>query len=90
MVFLSHILKKQYQRPKSMKQQKSLFSKYKGLSSSIILVSGISLAVGVAILFPYFAQDYFKEKQQENRRGINQDSVQPGGMRIWSDPYKPR
>lgn len=31
-----------------------------------------------------------EEIQKKNREGINQESIQPGNMRVWSDPFAPR
>uniref|UniRef100_A0A6Q2YXC1 Uncharacterized protein n=1 Tax=Esox lucius TaxID=8010 RepID=A0A6Q2YXC1_ESOLU len=31
-----------------------------------------------------------EQVQRENRAGINQADVQPVGVKVWSDPYKPK
>lgn len=28
-----------------------------------------------------------EEIQKRNRRGINPEDIQPGGMKVWSDPF---
>lgn len=31
-----------------------------------------------------------EEAQKVNRAGIDREEVQPGHMRVWSDPFAPR
>jgi len=40
-----------------------------------------------AIIFPMMNPDYFREMQAKGRAGINQADIQPGGMKVWSDPF---
>lgn len=30
-----------------------------------------------------------EKRQLQNRAGVNQDEIQPGNMKIWSDPFQP-
>ncbi|KAF6034109.1 hypothetical protein EB796_007588 [Bugula neritina] len=57
----------------------------------------IGLCVGIvcagcyaAIIQPMSHVDSWQTTQRENRRGINQEDIQPGGMRVWSDPFNRR
>ncbi|XP_033106018.1 small integral membrane protein 20-like [Anneissia japonica] len=59
-----------------------------------IIISCFVGLVGVA-LYPIIIQPYFNPKpwqntQKEARKDINQEDIQPGGMRVWSDPFAPR
>ncbi|XP_056606595.1 small integral membrane protein 20 [Triplophysa dalaica] len=59
-----------------------------------LVFGGFVTAVAVAF-YPIFfhplshAEDY-KQVQKMNRTGINQADVQPVGVKIWSDPFKPK
>lgn len=62
----------------------------RGLHAGII-IGGFAAAVCVAlypiIIHPYLnAQDY-KQIQKQTRKDIDQESIQPGGMKVWSDPF---
>nr|XP_006629716.1 PREDICTED: small integral membrane protein 20 [Lepisosteus oculatus] len=64
-----------------------------GRNTKIALIfGGFVTAVGVAF-YPIFFHplthvDEYKKIQQVNRTGINQENVQPIGVKIWSDPFK--
>ncbi|KAK9972074.1 hypothetical protein ABG768_025405 [Culter alburnus] len=59
-----------------------------------LIFGGFIAAVAVAF-YPIFfhplthTEDY-KQVQKMNRAGVNQADVQPVGVKIWSDPYKPK
>lgn len=36
---------------------------------------------------PYLNPDKWKKIQNETRKGIQQEEIQPGGMKVWSDPF---
>uniref|UniRef100_A0A131XAB2 Uncharacterized protein n=1 Tax=Hyalomma excavatum TaxID=257692 RepID=A0A131XAB2_9ACAR len=70
---------------------KSMKAPRRGIHAGVLL-AGIATAVLVALypiaIHPYlFVQDY-KEIQKRTRKDIDQESVQPGGMKVWSDPFK--
>ncbi|XP_034250755.1 small integral membrane protein 20-like [Thrips palmi] len=44
---------------------------------------------GVIVYPMKHAQEYMRI-QDEVRQGIDREQIQPGGMRIWSDPFKER
>uniref|UniRef100_A0A2R5LHA0 Putative secreted protein n=1 Tax=Ornithodoros turicata TaxID=34597 RepID=A0A2R5LHA0_9ACAR len=50
-------------------------------------VSLIGIAVYPVVIYPLLHANEYKEIQKLTRRGIDQESVQPGGMKIWSDPF---
>lgn len=33
---------------------------------------------------------FLEEIQKKNRAGIDQETIQPANMRVWSDPFAPR
>nr|XP_020466982.1 small integral membrane protein 20 [Monopterus albus] len=58
------------------------------------LVVGGFVAVVAAAFYPIFFhplthKNEYREVQKVNRAGINQADVQPVGLKIWSDPFKP-
>ncbi|KAK1797123.1 hypothetical protein P4O66_008518 [Electrophorus voltai] len=61
----------------------------------ITLIFGGFCAAVVAAFYPIYFHplthtDEYKQIQKVNRAGINQADVQPVGMKIWSDPFKPK
>lgn len=55
------------------------------------VLGGFVVAVGAALypiaIHPFFHVDDYKKVQQQTRKDIDQESVQPGGMKVWSDPF---
>uniref|UniRef100_A0A8C1C254 Small integral membrane protein 20 n=1 Tax=Cyprinus carpio carpio TaxID=630221 RepID=A0A8C1C254_CYPCA len=40
--------------------------------------------------YSFWNQHTSKQIQKINRAGVNQADVQPAGLKIWSDPFKPK
>uniref|UniRef100_A0A023G992 Putative secreted protein n=1 Tax=Amblyomma triste TaxID=251400 RepID=A0A023G992_AMBTT len=62
----------------------------KGLHMGFILggfVTAVVAALYPIAIHPYLHVDEYKQVQQQTRKGIDQESVQPGGMKVWSDPF---
>ncbi|XP_057366828.1 small integral membrane protein 20-like [Daphnia carinata] len=59
--------------------------KYAAMVSSVIGVIG--LAIYPIIVSPMINPEPYKKQQSVNRRGIKQEEVQPGNMKVWSDPF---
>lgn len=62
----------------------------RGLNISVILggfVAAVCAALYPVAIHPYLHVDEYKKVQQKTRKDIDQESVQPGGMKIWSDPF---
>ncbi|KAF8781963.1 Small integral membrane protein 20 like protein [Argiope bruennichi] len=57
------------------------FAFYGGLGG---LVGACLYAV---VVYPYLHIDEYKEIQKITRAGIDQEKIQPGGMKVWSDPF---
>ncbi|GJQ74065.1 hypothetical protein Trydic_g18987 [Trypoxylus dichotomus] len=51
------------------------------------LVGIIGLAVYPVVIYPMLHIDEYKEIQKQNRRGIRQEDIQPGNMKVWTDPF---
>ncbi|XP_051898999.1 small integral membrane protein 20 [Pristis pectinata] len=57
----------------------------------VLLFGGFAAAIGAAFYPIYFrpliyTQEY-QQEQKMNRTGIKQEEIQPGGMKVWSDPF---
>ncbi|KAL6490714.1 hypothetical protein MHYP_G00010590 [Metynnis hypsauchen] len=53
-------------------------------------IAAVAAAFYPIFFHPYSHKDEYKEIQKVNRAGINQTDVQPVGLKIWSDPFKPK
>jgi len=67
---------------------------YMGPKRMALLVGGLFGAVLMALVPVYFMPAYdpktnkmYREIQKQARAGVDQESIQPGGMRVWSDPF---
>ncbi|CAL8327684.1 unnamed protein product [Lota lota] len=63
-------------------------------NTRITLIFGGFITAVAAAFYPIFFHplahtDDYKQVQKMNRDGINQAAVQPAGVKVWSDPYKP-
>lgn len=56
-----------------------------------VLIGGFAAAVVLAlypiVIHPYLFVHEYKQIQKHTRKDIDQESVQPGGMKVWSDPF---
>ncbi|CAL8376320.1 unnamed protein product [Boreogadus saida] len=63
-------------------------------NTRITLIFGGFVTAVAAAFYPIFfhplthTEDY-RQVQKVNRDGINQADIQPVGVKVWSDPYKP-
>ena len=84
---LSRLLQKQFERPENLKVKKRAFG-----ARNYLPIVGFTLAVIVALcpiyIYPLYSTDYYKEIQKKTRKDIDQAAIQPGGMKVWSDPFK--
>ncbi|KAK3741042.1 hypothetical protein RRG08_005732 [Elysia crispata] len=51
------------------------------------VVGGILIASYPIIVAPIINPEPWKEIQRSGRKGIDQEKIQPGGMKVWSDPF---
>ncbi|KAK8394334.1 hypothetical protein O3P69_006499 [Scylla paramamosain] len=51
------------------------------------LIGFIGATLYPIVIYPMMNSSQYKQAQIENRRGINQEEIQPGNMNVWSDPF---
>jgi len=51
------------------------------------LVGAIGIAIYPIIISPMMDPEPYKRLQGVTRVGIDQDKIQPGNMKVWSDPF---
>ncbi|KAI5635241.1 hypothetical protein NE865_12033 [Phthorimaea operculella] len=47
----------------------------------------IGLTLYPIAISPMIDSSEYKKIQRETRRGIRQEDIQPGNMKVWSDPF---
>ncbi|XP_008321063.1 small integral membrane protein 20 [Cynoglossus semilaevis] len=52
-------------------------------------ITTVAAAFYPIFFHPFTHKEEYREVQKMNRAGINQADVQPVGVKIWSDPFKP-
>ncbi|KAM9335220.1 small integral membrane protein 20 [Symphorus nematophorus] len=52
-------------------------------------VTAVAAAFYPIFFYPLTHKNEYRAVQKMNRSGINQADVQPVGVKIWSDPFKP-
>ncbi|XP_011565013.1 small integral membrane protein 20 [Plutella xylostella] len=50
-------------------------------------VGFIGLALYPIAISPMIDSSDYKKIQKETRKNINKDAIQPGNMKVWSDPF---
>ncbi|KAM4054162.1 LOW QUALITY PROTEIN: small integral membrane protein 20 [Anomaloglossus baeobatrachus] len=62
-----------------------------GRSGRVVLIWGFAALVAAALYPIYYHPlahiDEYKKEQAVNRAGVDQESVQPPGLKVWSDPF---
>ncbi|CAG9802339.1 unnamed protein product [Chironomus riparius] len=53
------------------------------------LVGAVTLTLYPIAIEPIMNPQKYKDIQKKTRASVNQEQVQPGNMRVWSDPFKP-
>lgn len=53
------------------------------------IVGVVCVAVYPIVVSPYLHPEKWKQMSKDNREmhGINQEEIQPGNMKVWSDPF---
>ncbi|XP_071055564.1 small integral membrane protein 20 [Onthophagus taurus] len=51
------------------------------------LIGGIAIAIYPIVIYPMMNIDEYKKIQKETRKGIRQEDIQPGNMKVWTDPF---
>lgn len=62
----------------------------RGVLIPLAVVGAIVTALYPIAIHPYLHIEQYQKSQKVNRSGVNRQAVQPGGMRVWSDPFEPR
>ncbi|XP_046560354.1 small integral membrane protein 20-like [Haliotis rubra] len=52
------------------------------------LVGGIGLTLYPIMIQPYMHPEEWQKMQRSTRAGIDRESIQPGGMKVWSNPFE--
>ncbi|XP_070786149.1 small integral membrane protein 20 [Enoplosus armatus] len=52
-------------------------------------VTAVAAAFYPIFFYPLMHNTEYREVQKMNRAGVNQADVQPVGVKVWSDPFKP-
>ncbi|KAG8232242.1 hypothetical protein J437_LFUL011795 [Ladona fulva] len=52
------------------------------------IVGSIGLAIYPIIISPMLNPADYKKIQEETRKGIDRETIQPGNMKIWTDPFE--
>ncbi|XP_064608840.1 small integral membrane protein 20-like [Liolophura sinensis] len=56
-----------------------------------LFITGVVGTIGVAlypiIIDPYLNPKKWQDIQKTAREGIDREKIQPGGMKVWSDPF---
>ncbi|XP_078682847.1 small integral membrane protein 20-like isoform X2 [Branchiostoma floridae x Branchiostoma belcheri] len=55
-----------------------------GIGAFAAVVGGVMYPIFVA---PLLHSQEYQKMQKQNREGIKQDEIQPGGMVVWSNPF---
>jgi len=51
------------------------------------IVGGITIMIYPISIHPYLYPEQWQHIQKETRAAIRQEDIQPGGMKVWSDPF---
>ncbi|KXJ22458.1 Small integral membrane protein 20 [Exaiptasia diaphana] len=59
---------------------------------STLVIGGIVAITAAAlfpiVIYPKLYPEVYRDIQKETRNSINQEDIQPGNMKVWSDPFK--
>uniref|UniRef100_A0A7G3AFN5 Putative conserved protein with signal anchor n=1 Tax=Lutzomyia longipalpis TaxID=7200 RepID=A0A7G3AFN5_LUTLO len=50
----------------------------------------LALTLYPIVVDPMINTNKYKKIQERNRAGVNQEEIQPGNMKVWSDPFDRR
>jgi len=53
----------------------------------IAFVGAIGLGLYPILIDPYLNPQKWQDYSEKGRRGIKQEDIQPGDMKVWSDPF---
>ncbi|XP_078481590.1 small integral membrane protein 20-like [Ciona intestinalis] len=85
MVFLSNYLLKD--KPRFDQVKRPLFRNGR---VAIAFIVSVGVALYPIYVFPLYHVEKYQKIQDDTRKEIDQKKVQPGGMRVWSNPFEPK
>lgn len=50
-------------------------------------VGALGLAIYPVIISPMINPEEYKKIQKRTRAGVKQEDIQPGNMKVWTDPF---
>ncbi|XP_055893212.1 small integral membrane protein 20-like [Biomphalaria glabrata] len=65
----------------------SIRENFRSIMVIATFVGGIVAASYPIIISPYLNPAPWKKEQSIGRRGIDREAIQPGGMKVWTDPF---
>ncbi|XP_078739895.1 small integral membrane protein 20 [Lampetra fluviatilis] len=64
------------------------------ITRTTLVFGGFVTALAVTLypiaIHPFLNIARFQVVQKVNRDGVDQESIQPGGMKVWSNPFEPK
>lgn len=60
---------------------------YKNTALILGLIGAIGAAIYPAIIYPMMYPEGYKKIQATARANIKQEDIQPGNMKVWTDPF---
>ncbi|XP_005096219.1 small integral membrane protein 20 [Aplysia californica] len=76
------------QKTKKTVIMEALRKNLKSLGVIGVVVGGILVATYPIIIAPYMDPRPWHEVQNVGRQGIDREKIQPGGMKVWTDPFE--
>jgi len=52
-----------------------------------LCIGAIGATIYPIIIAPMYDAEKWNKISNENRKGIKQENIQPGNMKVWSDPF---
>nr|XP_039248414.1 small integral membrane protein 20-like [Styela clava] len=85
MVFVRNFLLQQLKERPNLKNVKNPRN-YRLIAAFVVFLGA---SFGPIYIYPLYNSKAYQEIQEKGRAGISQEDIQPGGMRVWSDPFAP-
>ncbi|XP_076447037.1 small integral membrane protein 20-like [Babylonia areolata] len=60
---------------------------WRSIVAIVAVVGGICAATYPIMVAPYINPEPWRQKQDVGRVGIDREKIQPGGMKVWTDPF---
>lgn len=65
---------------------------WRGVYVALGMIGAVATALYPIFIYPYFHIEEYQKVQKINREqiGMPREAIQPGNMRVWSDPFEQR